>query len=126
MKNVVIALLIMIIMVISITFSLNYLNNTTDDLRGLNDEIEQYINDNNWDEAYKASIEYTQKWSDYSKTLKLFIDHQEMDQIEIELWKLPQYIKEQTKDDSLATVHVLKFLVDHISEIEKVNIQNIF
>lgn len=125
MKNVVISLTIFIIMIIIIAFSLNYLNKATDELRRLNDEIEQYINDSNWDKAYKSSIEYTEKWRDYSEKLKLFVDHQEMDQIEIELWKLPQYIKEKNKEESLASIHVLKFLIDHISELEKVSMQNI-
>lgn len=126
MKNAVISLLIFIIMVISIAFSLNYLNKVSDDLGRLNDEIEQYITDNDWDKAYKSSIEYTEKWKDYSEKLKLFVDHQEMDKIEIELWRMPQYIKERNKEESLATVHVLKFLVNHISDLERVNIQNIF
>ena len=126
MKNVVISLIMFIIMIIGITFSLKYLNKASHDLGRLNDEMEQYITDSNWDKAYKSSIEYTEKWKDYSKNIKLFIDHQEMDKIETEIWKLPQYIKEMTKDESLATVHVLKFLVGHISELEKVNIQNIF
>jgi hypothetical protein len=126
MKNVVISLIMLIIMVIGITFSLKYLNKVSHDLGKLNDEIEQYITEDNWDKAYKSSIDYTEKWENYSKKVKLFIDHQEMDKIEIELFKLPQYIKEMTKDESLASVHVLKSLVDHISELEKVNIQNIF
>jgi len=112
-------------MVISIAFSINYLNKVTDDLGRLNDEIEQYITDINWDKAYKSSIEYTEKWKDYSEKLKLFVDHQEMDKIETELWKLIQYIKEKAKEEALASIHVLKYLVDHISELEKVNIQNI-
>lgn len=126
MKNVVISLIILFIMVIGITFSVKYLNKVTHDLGKLNDEIEQYITDSNWDKAYNSSIEYSEKWKDYSKKIKLFLDHQEMDKIEMELWKLPQYIKEMTKDEALASVHVLKFLVDHISELEKVNIQNLF
>lgn len=126
MKNVVISLIISIIMIIGIAFSLNYLNSVSQDLGELNDEIEQNIADNNWDKAYKLSIEYTEKWKNHSKIIKLFLDHQEMDKIEIELWKLPQYIKEMTKDESLASIHVLKFLVEHISELEKVKIQNIF
>lgn len=125
MKNAVISLIIFTIMVTTIGFSLNYLNKVSDDLGRLNDEIEQYIADSNWDEAYKTSIEYTEKWNDYSEKLKLFVDHQEMDKIEEELCKLSQYIKEKTKEESLASVHVLKFLFDHISELEKLTIQNI-
>jgi hypothetical protein len=126
MKSVVVSLILFSAMVIGIIFSKNYLNKVSDDLGKLNDEIEQYITDSNWDQAYKSSIEYTEKWEDYSKKINLFIDHQETDKIEIELWKLPQYIKEMTKDESLASVHVLKFLVAHISELEKLKMQNIF
>ncbi|CRZ33939.1 DUF4363 family protein [Herbinix hemicellulosilytica] len=125
MKNIVISLLIFAIMVINIAFSLKYLNKVSDDLRRLNDEIEQYITDNDWDKAYKSSIDFKEKWKNYSEKLKLFVDHQEMDNIEIELWKLPQYIKEENKEEALASVHALKFLIDHISELEKVTIQNI-
>jgi len=49
MKNVVISFMIFIIMIINIAFSLNYLNKASDDLGRLNDEIEQYITDSNWD-----------------------------------------------------------------------------
>ncbi len=126
MKNVIISLIIFIIMLLGIAFSLNYLKKATDDLGRLNDEIEQFIADSNWDKAYKATIEYTEKWNSYAEKFKLFVDHQEMDQIETELWKLPQYIKEKAKEEALASVHVLKFLVNHLSELEKVNMQNIF
>ena len=113
-------------MIIAMSFSIKYLNKVSQDLERLNDEIEQYIADDNWDEAYKASIDFTEKWTDYSKKIKLYLNHQEIDNIEMELRKLPEYIKEMTKDESLASVHVLKFLVDHISELEKIKMQNIF
>lgn len=126
MKNVILSFVIFIVILIAMTFSISYLNNVSSNLQNLNDEIEQYVTNNKWDEAYKTSIDYTQKWEKYSKVIKLFVNHQEIDNIEMELWKLPQYIKEHTKDESLASVHVLKFLVDHISKLEKVNIQNVF
>lgn len=126
MKNVIISLLISVIMIITMSFSIKYLNKVSQDLGILNDEIEQNITDDNWDKAYKTSLQLTDKWKSYSKIIKLFLNHQEIDNIEIELWKLPQYIKEETKDESLASVHVLKFLLDHIAELEKIKLQNIF
>lgn len=113
-------------MIITMSFSIKYLNKVSQDLGILNDEIEQNITDDNWDKAYKTSLQLTDKWKSYSKIIKLFLNHQEIDNIEIELWKLPQYIKEETKDESLASVHVLKFLLDHIAELEKIKLQNIF
>ena len=126
MKSVIVSLIISATMITSISFSINYLNKATQKLERLNDEIEQNITDGNWDKAYKTTIEFTEKWKDYSKQIKLFLNHQEIDNIEIELRKLPQYIKEKTKDESLASTYVLKFLLDHIAELEKIKLQNIF
>lgn len=126
MKNVIISFTIFIVILIAMTFSISYLNKASSNLQKLNDEIEQCIADNQWDKAYNISMDYTERWEKYTKVVKLFVNHQEIDNIEIELSKLPQYIKQNTKDESLASVHVLKFLVSHISNLEKINIQNIF
>lgn len=126
MKNVVISLIISVTMIITMSFSIKYLNKVSHDLGRLNDEIEQNITDGNWDKAYTTTIEFTEKWKDYSKKIKVFLNHQEIDNIEMELSKLPQYIKEKTRDESLASSYVLKFLLDHIAELEKIKIQNIF
>ncbi|NLK75572.1 MAG: DUF4363 family protein [Clostridiales bacterium] len=113
-------------MIFTISSSIKYLNTVSQNLSELNDEIEQNINDENWEEAYKITIEYTEKWQSYSKKIKLFLDHQEIDNIETELWQLPQYIKEKSKDEALASVYVLKYLLNHIADIEKIKIENIF
>lgn len=126
MKNVVISLIISVIMIISMSFSIKYLNKASQNLVRLNDEIEKNITDGNWDRAYNTTIELTDKWKDYSKKIKLFSNHQEIDNIEMELQKLPQYIKEETKDESLASAYVLKFLLNHIADLEKIKLENIF
>lgn len=126
MKSVIISLAISVTMIISISFSINYLNKASQKLGKLNDEIVQNITDGNWDRAYTITMEFTETWKDYSKQIKLFLNHQEIDNIEIELRKLPQYIKEKTKDESLASTYVLKFLLEHIAELEKIKLQNIF
>jgi len=126
MKDVLISLILSVIMIFTISSSIKYLNTVSQNLSELNDEIEQNINDENWEEAYKITIEYTEKWQSYSKKIKLFLDHQEIDNIETELWQLPQYIKEKSKDEALASVYVLKYLLNHIADIEKIKIENIF
>ena len=108
------------------SFSIKYLNEASQKLGRLNDEIEENIANGNWDMAYKTTIEFTEKWKDYSKKIKIFFNHQEIDNIEIELQKLPQYIKEKTKDEALASSHVLNFLLKHIAELEKIKVQNVF
>lgn len=126
MRNIVAAIIIFFIMFAFMCFSITYLNRITADIRRTNDSLEQYIKAEKWEKAYKTSTEVTKKWEEQSKVIKLFVNHQEIDNIEMELWKLPQYVKEETKDEALASVHVLKFFLNHISDLEKINIQNIF
>jgi predicted RND superfamily exporter protein len=126
MRNVIIAVLAFIVMVALMFFSINYLNKISSNLQKLNDDLEQYITDDNWDKAYKSSMEFTHRWEKHSKIIKVFVNHQEIDNVEMELWKLPQYVKQHTKDEALASVHVLKFILAHITNLEKVNLQNVF
>lgn len=126
MKNVIISIATFFIMIICIFFSINYLSKICLNLQELNNNLEEYINNDNWEKAYETSMNFTKKWKKHSKVIKLFINHQEIDNIELELWKLPQYVKEKTKDEALASVHTLKFLISHVYNLEKVNIQNIF
>lgn len=113
-------------MIIVMLFSINYLNKICLNLQAVNDSLEQSINADDWDKSYESSIDFTKKWEKHTKIIKIFVNHQEIDNVEMELWKLPQYVKQHTKDEALASVHVLKFLLNHITNMEKVNIQNIF
>jgi len=113
-------------MIIAMTFSLSYLNKITYNLENLNKKIETYINNQNWDEAYNAASDFSEKWEKHTNVIKLFVNHQELDNIEIELCKLTQFVKEKTPDESLANVHTLDFLLNHITNLEKINLQNIF
>ncbi|MBL4936788.1 DUF4363 family protein [Clostridium sp. YIM B02515] len=126
MRNIIISVTVFLAMITAIFFSIGYLNRISSNLQILNDDLEKYISEEKWDKAYKTSMDFTNQWEKHSKVIKLFVNHQEIDNIEMELWKLPQYIKEKSKDEALASVHVLKFLLKHISSLEKVNIQNIF
>ncbi|MCM8711093.1 DUF4363 family protein [Clostridium sp. SYSU_GA19001] len=126
MKNVILSIIIFLIMVIAMCLSINYLNKISLNIQNLNDKLEEYIMNEDWNKAYETSMDYTQKWEKHAKLIKIFVNHQEIDNVEMELWKLPQYVKEQTKDEALASVHLLKFLIKHISSLEKITIQNIF
>lgn len=113
-------------MIIASSISINYLNRISNNLSKVNKEIEEHINNNNWDKAYNSAIDFSEKWEKQTNVVKLFVNHQELDNIEIELNKLTQFVKEKTADESLASIHTLDFLLKHIINLEKINIQNIF
>ncbi|WP_123054790.1 DUF4363 family protein [Clostridium sp. JN-1] len=126
MRNVIISFTLFICMLILNMFSVMYLNKVCNELQSLNSTIESQINSGSFDNAYNTSIEFLNKWDKYSNTISIFVDHAEIDNINNELWKLTQYTKCKNKDESLASAHVLKFFLEHIADMEKVNVQNIF
>jgi len=126
MKNVYLAFSIFIIMIIGIIFSINTINSSCDYLQNLNSTLESNILKENYKLAYTLSLDYITKWKSDSKFLTLYIHHEDLDHVDNEVLKLTQYIKIRDKSEALATVHVMKYLVDHIKLHEKISISNIF
>jgi len=125
MKNIIISLILFIALIFGVFISLNYLSTMCDDLVKKGDAIEDQIAKDNWEEAYNSSMKLTNEWREHCDTISFFVHHQEIDNIDNELWKLSQYTKCKNKDESLASIHVVKFYINHIKNLENVSIQNI-
>jgi hypothetical protein len=125
MKNIFISFLIFICILVSIFFSINYLNYTCSSLEKVDSQLESLIESSSWENAYGTSLKLISDWEGYSKVISVFVNHAEIDNINSELWKLTQYTKFKNRDEAMASVHTIKFYLKHIEEMEKVNIQNI-
>lgn len=125
MKNVIASFTIFIALILVILFSINYLNKTCNSFQQLSTNLEEITDDENWEESYKLSLKLLNDWNAKSKTICMFVHHQEIDNINNEIWKLTQYTKTKNKDETLASIHVIKFFLNHIADLEKVNIENI-
>ena len=89
------------------------------------DELEELVSSESWEKAYGKSLELFNDWQDNHFVISMVINHSEIDNINNELWKLTQYVKCKSEDESLASIHVVKFLLEHIIKVEKINIENI-
>ncbi|KYN76626.1 hypothetical protein A0J52_13190 [Clostridium sporogenes] len=89
------------------------------------DELEELVSSESWEKAYGKSLELFNDWQDNHFVISMVINHSEIDNINNELWKLTQYVKCKSEDESLASIHVVKFLLEHIIKMEKMNIENI-
>ncbi len=125
MKNVLISFLIFIAILVSILFSINYLNYSCNSLDKVDSQLESLIEASSWENAYGTSLKLMSDWEGYSKVISIFVNHAEIDNINSELWKLTQYAKFKNRDEAMASVHTIKFYLKHIKEMEKVNLQNI-
>lgn len=126
MKPVYISTTLFCIMIFSLIFSINYLDKVCNKLSDINIAIDKNVNEDAWEQADKNSLMFLKEWQDSSHKLSLFIDHKEMDNINDELWKLTKYINCRDKDEALASNNVIKFFIEHINKMEKINAENIF
>lgn len=126
MKNLIASFSLLVLLIISIFFSLDYLNKKYYSYKGKIDNIEELVINNSWDETYTNCIDFLDNWENDSKIMAIFIHHVHVETIYNDLLRLSQYIKYKDKVDSLAEIHEIKFLLKEILEMEKVNLPNIF
>lgn len=115
-----------ILLIITISFSINYLDKTCKSLLQIDNKIEASIKSKSWDKAYDYSLEFKDSWDKSAKYVSIFTSHAEIDNIYNELWRLTQYTEIKSEADSLASVHVIKYFLQHIVNMEQINIQNLF
>ncbi|ADK13366.1 DUF4363 family protein [Clostridium autoethanogenum] len=126
MKSSITSFTIFILMMLSILFSIQYLNTICSKLESSNIKIEKSIESNSWNEARKNYENFMIQWEKYSPKVSIFSNHNEIDNINSELWKLMQHITYRNGEESLASINVIKNLLHHILKMEQLNIQNLF
>ncbi|AYD41250.1 DUF4363 family protein [Clostridium fermenticellae] len=126
MRNVIISFSIFVCIIAISVFSVIHINKICNNFEYLNTIIENQIDHNSFDTAYKTSIHFLNDWNKHSSILYMFTNHAEIDNIDNEVSKLTQYIKCKNKSEALASTHTIKVFLENISDNEKINIQNIF
>lgn len=125
MRNLIMSIALFFAVLLLASFSLRHLKEIENHMLRLTTRIEIEVSEKEWKDAYDSSIEFLETWEKESKIIAIFVHHEELDNINNEIWKLTQYTKCEDRDDSLASVHTLKFLIKHIINLEKINMQNI-
>jgi hypothetical protein len=125
MRNAWISFGIFLLLIIGMFFSFNYLKDTCASIEADSSKLESLIIDEKWEEADKLSNELYYHWEEKSMVISIFVNHMEVDALNNEILKLTQYVRTKTKDESLASTHVVKFYAKNIINLQKINIQNI-
>ncbi|MEW8954990.1 DUF4363 family protein [Clostridium sp.] len=126
MKNVIASFCIFIALLVFMTWSMIFLNKVTVELERKNDSIEDLVNENNWEGSYEEVLSLLDFMALNASKMSIFINHQEMDLIEGEIYRLTQFVKNKNLDETLSSLHYIKFAVDSIQKHQKVNMKNIF
>lgn len=126
MKNLFISIILFFLLNVCILISINYLNKTCKNLITINSQIQSSIKENSWAKAEALTEGFSKEWISHTKMLSVFVDHKEMDEINIEFYKLMKYVSNESTDEASASSNVISFFLNHIMEMEKINPQNIF
>lgn len=107
-------------------FLVRYLNASTEQLTAQLTGLEKRIEHNDWQAAKKDLNRWQDNWTKIQNSWTLFIDHQEIDNIELSLNRMQSYIHSQNEVLSLGELSALKYWIAHIPDKESVHWGNIF
>lgn len=126
MKKALFSLLIFLTMCGFIIYSHINLMKVCEYINKESENIEEKIKSGEWEQSYEASVKLKDYMEDSFQSLSVYVNHQEIDSLTFEILKLSQYIKCRTKDEALASIHVIKYYSKNIKSIQVPTLQNIF
>ena len=88
--------------------------------------IENYIEKGDISSAEKIAIDLDKEWDIIEKKWTLLTNHHEIDNITSSVKTTLEFIKFQDIPSSMANLGSLKHYIQHIPNLEKLNLKNIF
>ena len=101
------------------------LQTSSDDLTRQIQLVSSTIRQQDCETAVKHSEKLEKLWEQKAKWWPVFLDHQEMDNIEFSLARVKEYVTSQDDALSLGQLSELNLMIEHIPRKEAVNFENI-
>lgn len=125
MKKNIISFLLFFLVLGFVIFSNTKLVKFCDKTLEISNAIEELMDNENWEESYLKTLELKSVMSESFPSISVYINHTDMDNLNIEILKLTQYVKEEDSAEGLATLHVIKCYAEYMKELQEINIVNI-
>lgn len=125
MKPIVIILSVLIVILVGSYVFYNYIETSSSFIDKELRVLDTDIRNSKWNSASSGILIVENKWDKMKDRWALLIDHQEIDNINISMSKIKQYIEAKDAVDSLAEISALKLLFEHIPEKESLSVKNI-
>lgn len=100
------------------------INNAIQDLNLIKQNIKEEIIDNK--EVVKKCNEKYQKWLRYHKYLAFYIEHNELEKVEINYVAGKSLIEMEKYEEAISEIEKTIFVMQHINDKYSVNLENIF
>lgn len=125
MKNLIIAIFIAVLIIFGGTYSTEKLIDLSETLINLCEKAGEAINNDDFETAEYLVEEMEKRVEDNYNVFAVSIDHNEIDEIEKNIYQMQVYVHENQKADALAYGNVLIGLFEHLPKDYKLKIENV-
>lgn len=125
MKVVAITIIILIAFFFGTVWINQYITNSADHVTNMIDKLDEAITNEDWEAAQVHIKEVSESWDETKSVWQTFLEHYEIDTIDIVLARLKKYVSIEERALSLGAVAELKLLIEHIVDREAFKLTNI-
>lgn len=125
MKQVIISVVCIAILVIGGIAEIKYLNKSASYLSYDIEYIKNAINNDNYDIAKEQLNNTKNNWEAQKKIWHIFVNNEEIENIDESIVELEEYLNNQMKEESLVEVSKLISLVKYSAEMQKLSLETI-
>lgn len=126
MKNTYISILLFIALVGTLFFLNSKFIKLCDTVIEECNTIEELLDNGEKELSYNYSKDLLNTIIDEADIPAIYLNHVDYDVLKSDALKLTVYIKSDDKSESLATLHTLRSTAEHLKELQKPNLKNIF
>ncbi|SET63602.1 protein of unknown function [Natronincola peptidivorans] len=125
MKVVIATILILITFFAVALYMEQYVNQSAEILTSELEKLEQAIEKEEWKEVRQHMENTAQGWGETKKVWLTFLEHNEIDKIDIVFARLQSYVGSEENVEALSSTAELKFLLQHIVEKQGFRLTNV-
>ena len=127
-KEIWISIAIVIIVSAADIVSNNYTKNSVKDMSASLNEIRYELEKNEKDESIikDKMVDINQKWRDKNEKLSFYIEHDELEKVETELYALNANVDIKDYEQAIEKIEKCRFILKHIENKERLSLKNIF
>lgn len=125
-KETIICTVIIFIIVACDIFTQNYTKKTTGEIINCLSELKDEIEGERSENVKKKINELDEKWRTKHDKLAYYIEHDELEKVDTSIVKVKSYVENDDVPSAVAELETCEFVLEHIEEKYKFNLQNIF
>ena len=126
-KEAIISIVLIIIIIIGNIITQRYAEKTINTLTSKLEELKiEILEDKKEKSTDKNMDEIIEKWDIKHVKLAYFIEHNELERIEINLIGMKSYIRDMEKTEAVSKIEETKFLLENLEKKYKIHLENIF